>query len=112
MKGFFKNYSLSIVLVVLFAISLIGQVAFQWQEYVRDEFDKGQYPSVSDFIPVTGGSILENWQSEFLQLFIFVILSSFLIHKGSPQSKDGDEKMEKTLSRIEDRLEKIERKIK
>jgi hypothetical protein len=40
----------------------------------------------------------ENWQSEFLQLFAFVALTTFLIHKGSPESKDSDEQMQASLA--------------
>jgi len=36
----------------------------------------------------------ENWESEFLQMFMFVILSAFLYQKGSSESKDPDEKEE------------------
>ena len=50
----------------------------------------------------------ENWQSEFLQLFSMVILTSFLVHRGSHESKDQDEKVDATLARIERRLERIE----
>jgi hypothetical protein len=51
---------------------------------------------------------LENWQSEFLQLFSFVVLAALLIHRGSGESKDGDERMEDMLKRIEKRLEAAE----
>jgi hypothetical protein len=37
---------------------------------------------------------LENWQSEFLQLFSFVVVSAVLIHHGSSESKDGTERIE------------------
>jgi hypothetical protein len=47
-------------------------------------------------------------QSEFLQLFTMVVLTAFLIHKGSHESKDQDEKVDQTLARIEQRLERIE----
>jgi hypothetical protein len=37
-----------------------------------------------------------------------VVLTSFLIHRGSPESKDGDDRMQEQLDRIEKRLERIE----
>jgi hypothetical protein len=52
---------------------------------------------VSDFATST----LENWQSEFLQLFAFVVLAALYIHKGSSESKDSEEKIEAALRRIE-----------
>jgi hypothetical protein len=36
-----------------------------------------------------GEATFENWQSEFLQLLAFVVFTSFLIFKGSPESRDG-----------------------
>ena len=53
-------------------------------------------------------STLENWQSEFLQLFSFVVLASLFIHKGSAESKDSDEQMQQSLDRIEKRLKALE----
>ena len=50
----------------------------------------------------------ENWQSGFLQLFSFVVLSAYFIHKGSAVSKDSDEQMQKSLDRIEKRLKALE----
>lgn len=50
-------------------------------------------------------STLENWQSEFLQLFSFVVLSAIFIHHGSAESKDSDDRIENTLRRIEQRLD-------
>ena len=48
---------------------------------------------------------MENWQSEFLQLLTFVVLTTFLIHRGSHESRDSNEGL---LLRIEDRLARIE----
>lgn len=35
---------------------------------------------------------MENWESEFLQMFLFIALTSFLYQKGSAESKKLDEK--------------------
>ena len=53
-------------------------------------------------------STLENWQSEFLLLFSFVVLSALFIRRGSVESKDSDEQMQKSLDRIEKRLKALE----
>lgn len=34
----------------------------------------------------------ENWESEFLQMGFYVVLTSFLFQKGSAESKDPDKK--------------------
>ncbi len=49
---------------------------------------------------------LENWQSEFLQLIWQVAGLAMLLHVGSPQSKEGDDRMEAKLDAI---LRKVDR---
>ena len=51
---------------------------------------------------------LENWQSEFLHIFFLVWLASFLIHKGSSESRASDDRIEEALERIEKRLDAME----
>ncbi|HET6949343.1 MAG TPA: DUF6766 family protein [Acidimicrobiales bacterium] len=89
---------------LLFLGSWLGQGIAQWQTFTDEQREHGESPEVGDFVSEFGHSTLENWQSEFLQLFAFVALSALLIHKGSAESKDGDEKLEASLRRIEERL--------
>jgi hypothetical protein len=102
-----RDYSLSIVLFLLFVTSWVGQSYFQWQEFVSHQEEHEQTPEVASFLNEFGTSTLENWQSEFLQLLTFVVLTSFLIHKGSHESKDSDDEMMARLKRIESKLERI-----
>ena len=55
-------------------------------------------------LPNFAQSTLENWQSEFLQLFSFVVMSALLIHRGSAESKDSDDRIEEALKRIEQKM--------
>ena len=103
------QYGLSIVLVTLFASSWIGQFAFQLVEVTNDAREHGGDFEWGEFWPEFWAATLENWQSEFLQLVSFVVLTSFLVHRGSAESKDSDEEMQATLERIERRLDTIER---
>jgi hypothetical protein len=48
---------------------------------------------------------MENWQSEFLQLMWQVGGLSFLLYVGSPQSKESEQRLEKKLDVI---LQKVE----
>ncbi len=48
---------------------------------------------------------MENWQSEFLQLMWQVAGLSFLLYVGSPQSKENEERLEKKLDAILQKLE-------
>jgi hypothetical protein len=95
MKRIFRENGLSIVWLGLFFLSFIfGQSLFGHREYNNDQRDHGK-PEVSyveylrspHFLEAT----MENWESEFLQMFLFVALTSFLYQKGSAESKKLDE---------------------
>src|SRR3712207_4419059 len=82
-----------------------------WQEFTAQQQQHGQAAQVfgaDGYIWDWGRATFENWQSEFLQLLTFVVLTTFLIHKGSHESKDSDEEMQQALQRIEQRIERIE----
>jgi hypothetical protein len=55
--------------------------------------------------------ILENWQSEFLQLLAFVVLTAFLIHRGSHESRDGADELKAMLTDMDQRLARIEQAL-
>jgi hypothetical protein len=111
MKNLFKNYGLSIVLAGLFLVSWAMQTWMGWNKFASDQQALGQIPTLfgsSGYIWEWGEATFENWQSEFLQLLTFVVLTSFLIHKGSHESKDTDEEMQAQLNRIEKKLTALE----
>ncbi len=99
-----KNYSLSITLFVLFIVSWLGQSYFQWQTEKTQAEEHGSEIKTEDYTNSFLASTFENWQSEFLQLFTMVVLTSLLIHKGSPESKDSDTEVKNALNRIEKKL--------
>ncbi len=91
MRQFVKNNSLSIVLVVLFAVMLLGQSLVGRAHYSDEQTQHGQemisyieYIGTGDFIE----SVFENWESEFLAIFAMVYLTIYLRQKGSPESKE------------------------
>jgi hypothetical protein len=108
MKRLWRDYSLSITLAVLFLVSWIGQLVVQWFNWANDQREHEQPLEVGQFLWQFWESTLENWQSEFLQLLTFVVLTSFLIHRNSPESRDSDDEMQKTLNRIDKRLKSLE----
>jgi hypothetical protein len=90
MRRFFHDNGLSIVLFVLFALTLLGQSFTGLSEYNEDQREHGQpevgyaeYLSTGHFIEAT----FENWESEFLQMAAFVVLTAFLYQKGSAESR-------------------------
>ena len=97
MKKFLKNNSLSLVFFILFLLSLLGQIVTGLKEHNEDMVEKGgQQLMMSQYI-MSGHflqSTFENWESEFLQMALFVILTMFLYQKGSSESKDPDKEEE------------------
>jgi zinc transporter ZupT len=101
------NFGLSIAFCAFFLVSWIAQGFAEWGRFADEQRAHGEPAAVADFVVEFGQSTLENWQSEFLQLFSFVVLSAVLIHKGSAESKDSDEEMMASLRRIERRLDQV-----
>jgi surface polysaccharide O-acyltransferase-like enzyme len=93
MKKFIKDNSLSIAFIILFIATLAAQVYFGHQEYNKELTEDGgttvslaQYFTSGHFVEST----FENWESEFLQMALFVVLTIFLKQKGSSESKKFD----------------------
>jgi hypothetical protein len=103
-RGMWREFGLGLILMILFFTTWAAQGITEWQTYTDEQRAHGEPTSAGDFVAAFGQSTLENWQSEFLQLFAFVTLAALYIHKGSAESKDGDEKLEASLRRIEERL--------
>jgi len=100
MLKFFRNNSLSLVFLLLFIISLAGQVHFGFEEYNKELVEDGAAPVAFGSYLHSGHflqSTFENWESEFLQMALFVWLSIFLYQKGSSESKkmDGSDEVDK-----------------
>ncbi len=99
-----KNFGLSLGFCVLFFVTWVGQAIAQWQVFTDQQREHGERPELGDFSSEFLQATLENWQSEFLQLFSFVVLAALFIHRGSAESKDSDDRMEQALNRIEQKL--------
>ena len=100
-----ESFGLSIAFLALFLVSWIGQAFAEWGVFVQGQQAHGQQAHIGDFLVTFGQSTFENWQSEFLQLFSFVVFSAILIHRGSAESKDGTDRIEESVKRIERRLD-------
>ncbi len=98
--GPWRNFQLGAVFCALFFASWAGQAIAQWYKFVDEQESHGQDVVTSDFVADFLKASLENWQSEFLQLFSFVVLSSLFIHRGSAESKDSDDRMEAKLDAL------------
>lgn len=97
MKAWLKNNSLSLVFFTLFLVTLVGQAITGLKQHNEEMVDEGGQPvKMSSYL--TSGHFLqstfENWESEFLQMAMFLIFSMFLYQKGSAESKDPDKEEE------------------
>jgi hypothetical protein len=99
-----REFGLSIALLTLFLVSWVAHGVTEWQVFTDEQRAHGEEPAAGDFMSEFAQSTLENWQSEFLQLFAFVTLAALFIHKGSAESKDGEERLEAAVHRIEEKL--------
>jgi hypothetical protein len=104
MKRFFRDNALTIVLFGLFFVTLAGQSATGWKEYNQDRTDHkaagisySKYLGSGHFIE----GVFENWESEFLQMSAYVLLTIWLRQKGSAESKKvtGEEPVDKDPSK-------------
>jgi succinate dehydrogenase hydrophobic anchor subunit len=103
-RSIWREFSLGLSLMIVFFLTWIGQGIAEWQVFTDEQRAHGESTEAGDFMSVFAQSTLENWQSEFLQLFSFVVLAALYIHKGSAESKDGEERLEAALRRIEEHL--------
>ena len=95
MKRFIRENSLSLVLIALFlVIWLVGQIGTGFREYNNEQEDHQQPPitlpqylTTPHFVEAT----MENWESEFLQMFVYIVLTAMLTQKGSAESKPLDD---------------------
>jgi hypothetical protein len=103
MKKWFRNNGLSVVFFALFLVSIVGQVYTGWKEYNK-ELEEQFQPTVILSAYLTSGHFIqatfENWESEFLQMALFVILTISLRQKGSSESKqlEGKEEVDREPS--------------
>jgi hypothetical protein len=93
--SWFRDRGLTLLLLSMFALSLAGQMVTGFAEYNAEQRGHGQpLVTLSTYLG-TGHpweALFENWESEFLQMAVFILLTTFLIQKGSPESRRPDVK--------------------
>jgi hypothetical protein len=90
MRRYLREHSLTLVFAGLFLAALVGQFFAGHADYNERQAALGQplltlgsYLFSADFLV----DVTENWQSEYLQFFLYVTATVWLIQKGSPESK-------------------------
>lgn len=88
--AWFRDRALTIALMLCFAAGLAGQLIAGHRHYNQEQLEHGaQAVSLSDYL-ATGhpwSALFENWESEFLQMAVFVLLTTCLVQLGSPESR-------------------------
>jgi hypothetical protein len=94
MRRFLSENSLSLFFLGLFLISVVGQSVAGMYEFNDHQVQHGEptvsylrYVASSDF----GSDMLENWQSEWLQFWVFALATVWLVQKGSNESKKPED---------------------
>lgn len=90
MPRWIRNNALSIVMLGAFLIFLTLQSVFGWQTHNQELAEYGAKPLSWLSYLGTGHfaeSVFENWESEFLQMGGYVLLTAYLVQQGSAESK-------------------------
>lgn len=88
---------LSLAMLGFLIFSFIGMYVSGWHDYNNERESRKQSPVTAMQYVRTGhfvSATFENWESEFLQMAIYVLLTVWLRQKGSSESKSLDESEE------------------
>jgi Domain of unknown function (DUF6766) len=93
-KQWLKENSLGLVFGLLFLLVLVAQSVAGLADFNERQLSQSLEP-ISYLRYITSASfgvdVAENWQSEYLQFFLYIFLTVWLLQKGSPESKSLDE---------------------
>jgi hypothetical protein len=93
--GFMHDNGLLLACLGLFAVFFVGMVLSGAATYNQEQQEHGSHEQVSVLTYLTTGDFVEatfeNWESEFLQMGMYVVLTAFLYQKGSSESKPMNE---------------------
>jgi hypothetical protein len=93
-KRFFHHHGLTVVLAAFFLLTLVGgQLLTGWHVHNDERAEHGQPALSLGAYALSAHSVeatMENWESEFFQMFVYVVITAFLFQKGSAESNDPD----------------------
>jgi len=99
-KSIWVRYGYAWVTLGFFAISIVGHWLFGWFAFASEQLSHGETPQIGPYVIEMARDTFENWQSEFLQLLWQVGGLAILLHVGSPQSKEGEDRIEAKIDEI------------
>ena len=94
-RDWVRDHGLLLACLALFAVFFVGMIVSGTATYNEEQREHGSQDTVSvigylhsgDFVEAT----FENWESEFLQMGMYVVLTAFLFQRGSSESKPIDQ---------------------
>ena len=91
MRRVLRDNGIGLVFGGLFLLMLVGQAVSGQAQYNDQQVAYGAEPA--SFLQYVTSStfavdVVENWQSEYLQFFLYIFLTVWLVQRGSPESKD------------------------
>jgi hypothetical protein len=93
-KRVLRDNGLGLAFGLMFLLALLGQAIAGHADFNHQQLTEGaatesfgQYVTSSSFAV----DVAENWQSEYLQFFLYIAATVWLIQRGSPESKTPDE---------------------
>jgi hypothetical protein len=93
-RGFPRDVGIGLFFGIIFLLSLIGQAVAGHAAFNNEQVSQGlqtltflQYLVSASFVT----DVMENWQSEYLQFLLYILATVWLIHRGSPESKQADD---------------------
>jgi hypothetical protein len=94
MKRFVRDNGLTLFFFAVLVVALIGQAFSGLAVFNEQQVEQGaQRIGMADYL--TGSEfavdVTENWQSEYLQFFLYIFVTVWLVQRGSPESKTPGE---------------------
>jgi hypothetical protein len=90
-RRFAYENGLTLFFAAIFLAALVAQALVGWDAFNDEqarhgaaELSLGRYITSSEF----GAAVMENWQSEYLQFTLYLLMTVWLLQKGSPESKE------------------------
>jgi hypothetical protein len=92
-RRFVRDCGLSLFFGLIFLLALAGQAWAGWKAFNAEQsadqlapLTLPQYLTSASF----AGDVAENWQSEYLQFLLYIVITVWLLQRGSPESKEMD----------------------
>ncbi|MYR08163.1 hypothetical protein GTV32_18490 [Gordonia sp. SID5947] len=95
LRAWLYENGLLLTCLALFLIFFIGMIMSGVRQYNSEQMEHGATEAISVWAYLRTGdfveAVFENWESEFLQMAMYVVLTVFLFQKGSSESKPPHE---------------------